>query len=52
MAQLLTLFHNPESLTDEDLASVKKRIQVQRILPLAFGSVFGFAQYSYSKALS
>ena len=40
MADLQTLFHNPESLTDRDLSSIKNHMRLQRMFPLI--STFGF----------
>ena len=37
MADLATLFHNPESLSDTDLASVKRNIRIQRAIPWLTG---------------
>ena len=52
MAEFQTLFHNPESLNDADLADVKRKIQMQRITPWVWAGAFTFATFTRVKALS
>ena len=45
MADLQTLFHNPESLNDSDLSKVRSKIRRQSLTPWVFTSLFGGAAY-------
>ena len=45
MADLQVLFHNPESMTDSDLSSVKSTLRMQRYAPWLFAGSFGGALY-------
>ena len=47
MADLQTLFHNPESLSDKDLKAIKTKIFSQRLTPFIFGSSFLGLQWFY-----
>ena len=40
------LFHSPESLSEEELATIRTRFSVARIYPLAFAGIFGAAFYA------
>ena len=45
MADLRTLFHNPESLSDSELRSIKRQMQFTRVpqpVGLAIGAAIGF----------
>ena len=46
MADLQVLFHNPESMTDSDLSTVKSTLRMQRSAPLLFAGAFGGAMYA------
>ena len=40
MADLKTLFHNPESLSDTDLRTINRKLSNQRMLPYLTGAMF------------
>ena len=45
MADLQTLFHNPESLSDRDLSSIKNHMRLQRMFPLVTAAGFGASMF-------
>ena len=51
MADLQTLFHNPEVLTDRDLGQIKSHMRLQRIFPYASTAAFGGFMYFMDTAV-
>ena len=51
MADLQTLFHNPEAFSDSDLALVKQRIRMQRYTPWLTAAAAGGSMYVLDMAI-
>ena len=48
---LKVLFHNPESLSDEELVAVRDKVAKQYLVPKLTGVIGGFAVYALEAAI-